>query len=273
LSTPDKLPDSDIPWRATPQKSWDAARYDARHSFVWRYGAELIGLLAPEPGERILDLGCGTGHLTRRIAESGAMTVGLDRSLAMLTEARKNYPELRLVVADATQMVFARPFDAVFSNAALHWILDAEAVAGRVADSLRRGGRFVLEMGGRGNIEQFRAAVHAALDAVGYPEGKRWNPKYFPSAEDYSALLEKHGFEMRSVKHFERLTPLDGGEAGLRMWLEMFEEVTLARIAAEYREEFMKRVEDMLRPRLFRDGTWWADYVRLRIAAILDPGS
>jgi trans-aconitate methyltransferase len=250
------------------QKTWDAALYDSKHSFVWRYGAELIELLAPEKGERILDLGCGTGHLTDRIAQSGAIVIGLDRSPAMLAEAHKNYPELQLVAADATRFAFAAPFDAVFSNATLHWILDAERVVECIAASLRPGGRLVLEMGGKGNIEQLRDAVHEALNWLGYPEGESWNPKYFPTIGEYSSLLEKHGLLVRSARLFERPTPLDGGESGLRTWLEMFEEVTLSRIAPEHREPFVKMVEDHLRPNLFRDGHWTADYVRLRVVAI-----
>jgi trans-aconitate 2-methyltransferase len=256
------------PSHAAQPKTWDPGLYDSRHSFVWRYGAELIQLLAPQPGERILDLGCGTGHLTQRIAESGAKVVGLDRSLAMLAEARRNHHDLPLVAVDATQMAFARPFDAVFSNAALHWILDAERVVNCIAACLRPGGRFVAEMGGQGNIEQFRSAVHSALDALGYPEGKDWNPKYFPSAEHYSALLEKHRLRVNSAILFPRPTPLEGGEDGLRLWLEMFEGITLGCIAPEQRERFIQQVEDTLRPKLFRDGTWHADYVRLRVVAV-----
>ena len=262
------IPSKDSSLSVASQKTWDAGLYDSTHSFVWRYGAELIELLAPQPGERILDLGCGTGHLTHRIAQSGAQVIGLDRSLTMLAAARKNYPGLPLLAADATRMAFARPFDAVFSNAALHWILDAEGVVRCIARCLRPGGRFVAEMGGKGNIEQFRAAVHSALDAWGYPEGKNWNPKYFPRAEDYSALLEQHGLRVRSAVLFDRPTPLDGGENGLRLWLEMFEQVTLNRIVPEHRELFVKRVEDTLRPTLFRDGKWSADYVRLRLLAV-----
>ena len=165
-------------------------------------------------------------------------------------------------------MAFARPFDAVFSNAALHWILDAEGVVRCIARCLRPGGRFVAEMGGKGNIEQVRAAVHSALDALGYPEGMHWNPKYFPSAEEYSALLEQHGLRVRSAVLFDRPTPLDGGENGLRLWLEMFEQVTLNRIVPEHREALVRFVEERLRPKLFRNGAWWADYVRLRVLAI-----
>ena len=256
------------PPSASQQKTWDAALYDGKHSFVWRYGAELIELLAPQPGERILDLGCGTGHLTLRLAESGAQVVGLDRSLTMLAEARKNYPEMQLLAADATQMAFARPFDAVFSNAALHWILDAERVVECVAACLRPGGRFVLEMGGKGNLEQFRDAVHEALDAIGRPEGKLWNLKFYPTIGEYASLLERHGLAVPSARLFDRPTPLDGGESGLRTWLEMFEEVTLSRLASDERRAFVEMVEARLRPKLFRDGHWTADYVRLRLVAV-----
>jgi trans-aconitate methyltransferase len=249
-------------------KQWDASLYDTRHSFVWRYGAELIELLAPQPDERILDVGCGTGHLTHRIAESGAEVIGLDRSSTMLAEARRNYPPLELVAADATRFAFRAPFDAVFSNATLHWILDAERVVECVAVALRPGGRFVLEMGGRGNIAQFRTAVHEALDRLGYPGGKDWNPKFFPTIGEYASLLEKHGLLVRSARLFDRPTPLDGGENGLRLWLEMFEEVTLNRIAPARRDEFVKMVEESLRSQLFRDGQWTADYVRLRMVSI-----
>jgi trans-aconitate methyltransferase len=265
VPSPERTPQ--ITAQGTNPKSWDAALYDSKHSFVWRYGAELIELLAPQKGERILDLGCGTGHLTHRIAQSGAKVIGLDRSPAMLAEARRNYPELRLVAADATRFEFAAPFDAVFSNATLHWILDAEHVVECVATSLLPGGRFVMEMGGKGNIAQFRAAVHEALDRLGYPDGKSWNPKYFPTIGEYSSLLEKHGLLVRSARLFDRPTPLEGGEAGLRMWLEMFEEVTLSRIAAEHRASFVKMVEDRICPRLFHGGQWTADYVRLRLMA------
>ena len=254
----------------TVPKNWDASLYDTKHSFVWKYGAELIELLAPQPGERILDLGCGTGHLTHRIAESGAHVIGFDRSPTMLAEAHASYPKLELVAGDATRMAFAQPFDAVFSNAVLHWIMDAEAVVRCVAACLRPGGRFVAELGGKGNIEQFRTAVHEALHTLGYPEGPQWNPKYFPTVAQYAGLLEQYGLVVRYARHFERPTPLNGGIDGLRMWLAMFEGVTLSRIAPGHRERLVKMVEEQLRPRLFHDGQWTADYVRLRLIAYLE---
>src|SRR5262249_2827932 len=153
------------------------------------------------------------------------------------------------------------------SNATLHWILDAESVVECVAAALKVGGRFVVEMGGRGNIGQFRAAVHEALSHLGYPEGKHWNPKYFPTIGEYATLLEKHDLLVRPARLLDRPTLLEGGENGLRSWLEMFEGVTLSRIAPQHRDVFCERVEKSLRPRLYRDGQWAADYVRLRLSA------
>jgi SAM-dependent methyltransferase len=247
---------------------WDPALYDAKHSFVWRYGAELVELLAPQAGERILDLGCGTGHLTHRIAQCGAAVVGMDRSLAMLAQARKNYPRLPLVAADATCFAFARPFDAVFSNATLHWILDAERVVECVAQSLRPGGRFVAEFGGKGNIRTIRAGFEYALDAIGYPEGRHWHPLYFPGDAEYAALLVEHGFKVQSAVLFDRPTELEDAERGMRNWLEQFERDRLARVPAEKRPALLDLTEERLRPHLFRDRRWFVDYVRLRVLAI-----
>ncbi|MBI4479573.1 MAG: methyltransferase domain-containing protein [Acidobacteria bacterium] len=250
------------------QITWDAALYDSKHAFVWRYGAELIELLDPKPGERILDLGCGTGHLTYRLAESGARVIGLDRSLAMLSEARRNYPDMQLVAADATRIAFARPFDAVFSNAALHWILDAERAVGFIASCLRPGGRFVAEFGGKGNLRVLQSGFGDALATVGYPEGRHWNPRYFPSIAEYSSLLERHGLAVRSAWLFDRPTPLEGAEEGMRNWIRQFESERLERIAPEKITALMEETERRLRPHLFRNGQWFADYVRLRLVAL-----
>jgi trans-aconitate methyltransferase len=134
------------------EAEWNANLYDAKHAFVWKYGADLVPLLAPQSGERILDIGCGTGHLTAQIAESGARVVGVDRSPEMATAARKAYPKLQFEVADARDLPFRDEFDAVFSNAMLHWIREPELVVRSVRNALRPGGRFVAEFGGKGNI-------------------------------------------------------------------------------------------------------------------------
>jgi trans-aconitate methyltransferase len=253
------------------EQTWDAGAYDQKHNFVWKYGAEVIELLSPRPGERILDLGCGTAHLTNALAKSGAWVVGLDRSPAMLAEARRGYPELRLVAAEALQFAFAEPFDAVFSNAVLHWILEADEVVDSIAAALKPGGRFVAEFGGRGNIEQIRRGLHAALDEIGRPEAKDWNPKYFPSDTEYAALLERHGFQVERCWLFERPTKLEEGERGLRGWYEMFEKVTLDQLSADERDRVLAAAERHQRPHLHRESPeaphWIADYVRLRVVA------
>ncbi len=243
---------------------WDSSLYDDRHSFVWQKAADLVDLLDPKPGERILDLGCGTGHLTAQIAARGADIRGLDSSISMIAQARQNYPKLRFALADARQFHFDEPFDAVFSNAALHWIPDAAKVIAGVAGVLKPGGRFVLEMGSKGNTERVVTTVSAVLTEAGYPLR---NPWYFPSAGEYSTLLEQHGFEVESLRTIERWTRLEHPERGLREWLEMFWGGWFEHIPGKAREELVTEIESRLRPTLRRDGAWWADYRRLRLVA------
>ena len=244
---------------------WDSALYDDRHSFVWRAGAGLFDLLNPQPGERILDLGCGTGHLTAKIAEAGAVVVGLDSSPAMIAQARQNFPSLRFVLAEARDFRFEESFDAVFSNAVLHWIHDAESGVKGVAAALRPGGRFVLEMGARGNVESIRKMLEEVLTESGRTPNSPW---FYPSAGEYSTLLEKHGFEIRTAQTFERWTKLEHPDRGLREWLEMFAGSWFEGISLADRAALIGTIEDRLRTTLYKDGSWWADYRRLRIEAV-----
>ena len=257
----------------TGNKRWDASLYDSKHSFVWKYGSEVIDLLSPQTGERILDLGCGTGHLSHQIALSGAEVTGLDLSQTMIDQARKSYPGLRFVVADGGRLPFADVFDAVFSNAALHWMQEPEQVVTCIASALKRGGRFVAEFGGKGNVEAIHSALQSASKALGAPAQDfsataERNRFYFPSIGEYARLLEQHGLAVRSAVLFDRPTALEEGENGVRNWMEMFEGDFLAAIPQEKRPDLIRSVEDQLRPPLFRDGTWFADYRRLRIVAI-----
>lgn len=150
---------------------WDTTAYDEDHSIVFEYGEGVVDLLEPETGERILDLGCGTGHLTDQIADSGADAVGLDASEEMIREARKIHPECEFLHADARNVSFSEPFDAVFSNAALHWISEQDAVLDGVMDALGPGSRFVAELGGTGNVAAIVSAVQAAAAERGYVVG------------------------------------------------------------------------------------------------------
>jgi len=252
--------------QSTATQQWDAGLYQSRHSFVWKFGADLIELLAPQTGERILDLGCGTGQLARQIADRGASVVGIDSAPAMIEQARGSYPDLHFEVADARNFKFAQPFDAVFSNATLHWIKEADAVAHSIAHALKPGGRFVAELGGKGNVEQIHTALRAAAIAAGYAGAAELDLWYFPSVGEYATVLERHGFEVSYAAHFDRPTPLEG-EEGMRQWISMFGNSFLSQIAESRREDFLRNAEEQLRPRLYRDGTWFADYRRLRVVA------
>jgi trans-aconitate methyltransferase len=243
---------------------WDSSLYDDRHSFVWKKAGDLVELLAPKPGERILDLGCGTGHLTAQITALGAVTTGLDASLSMIAQARQNYPKLKFVLGDASEFRFDEPFDAVFSNAALHWIPEAGRVIASVAQALKPGGRFALEMGGKGNIARIVKVLTEVLREAGCTPR---NPWYFPSAGEYAALLEQRGFEVEALWTIERWSKLDHPEKGLREWLEMFAGVWFEEVPEKERESAVAEIESRLRPQLWRDGAWWADYRRLRLMA------
>jgi trans-aconitate methyltransferase len=243
---------------------WNARLYDDKHSFVWKQASDLVELLGPQPGESILDIGCGTGHLTGKLAQAGAAVVGIDRSPEMVAEARRNYPSLAFEVADARELTYADRFDAVFSNAVLHWISEAGAVVRGVARALKPGGRFVAEFGGKGNIKILQGAL---IEGVATLTGERVeSPWYFPSVAEYAGLLEGHGLEVGFATLFDRPTPLEG-ENGLRHWVEMFGGPFLARIPLERREMFFQLVEDQLRPVLRKDGVWCADYRRIRVLA------
>jgi trans-aconitate methyltransferase len=231
----------------TSAKQWDAAGYESNDRFVWEYGKGVLSLLAPREGERILDVGCGTGHLTGQMAEAGALPHGIDASPAMIAQARQNFPKLSFQLVDASQYESGPVFDAAFSNAALHWMPDASGLVRAVARALKPGGRFVGEMGGKGNITAISIAIRSEIK------------NYFPSVSEYSEVLERNGFEVTMMTLFDRPTPLENGEKGLREWIEMFRGDNTRPV---------EEVEAELRPRLFRDGRWVADYRRLRFVAV-----
>jgi trans-aconitate methyltransferase len=240
--------------------SWDVERYEAGYSFVWNYGAGVIELLSPQPGERILDLGCGAGQLTHEIASRGARVIGLDSSAGMIAQARINYPDIQFVLANAVDFTLDEPVDAVFSNAALHWVKDAGAVVECVYRALRTGGRFVAEFGGKDNIREIVAAVEEVL-------GADRNPWYFPSVGEYATVLESKGFRVAQAFHFDRLTELTASD-GMAGWLEMFGGPLFQGLDAASRRDALNRIVEKLRPVLCRDGTWYADYRRLRTVAV-----
>jgi trans-aconitate methyltransferase len=247
----------------TRVQPWDAGLYESSFSFVWSHGAPLIDLLNPAPGETILDLGCGTGHLTHQISERRASVTGLDSAPAMIAQARINYPGLRFILGQAETFTVADPVDAVFSNAALHWIPRAGEVIGRVYTALKPGGRFVAEFGGKGNIARLLAGVRAEIESDS-------NPWYFPSLAEYATLLEANGFRVVEASHFDRPTALEGAN-GMDEWLEMFGAQLLEPVPTAERNIVRRRIVERLRAELFKEGTWYADYVRLRVVAVRTP--
>jgi trans-aconitate 2-methyltransferase len=249
--------------RSFPDK-WDSSLYDDRHSFVWKSAGDLLELLDPKPNEKILDVGCGTGHLTAKIAESGAEVTGLDSSTSMIAQARQNFPKLKFLLADVRNFMLDEPCDAVFSNAALHWVREAEAAVQCISAALRPGGRFVMEMGGKGNIARIMAGVEEVVRGAGFSGQNVW---YFPSIGEYATLLEANGFEVHLAQNFARWTKLEHPERGLREWLEMFGGSYFEDVPAPARGEMEHRIEDRLRDSLWVDGQWHADYRRLRIVA------
>jgi trans-aconitate 2-methyltransferase len=246
------------------ENQWDPRLYDAKHAFVWQQGAALLGLLRPQAGERILDVGCGTGHLTAQLAEAGAEVVGIDRSPSMIEQARRGHPRLCFELADARDFAFPQPFDAVLSNAALHWVPEPDRVVACVRRALKPCGRFVAEFGGKGNVQRIVAALDAAARRAGV--GPFVNTWYFPTLAEYAGLLEREGLEVTHAVLFDRPTPLEG-EGGMRNWVEMFAGFLFKDLPGPQRDEFLRRVEEETRPALYRDGTWYADYRRLRIVA------
>jgi trans-aconitate methyltransferase len=247
---------------AEPAQIWSAADYARNAGFVPALGGPVVDLLDPRPGERILDLGCGDGVLTAEIAARGATVVGLDSSPELLAAARGRGLDVRL--GDGERLEFVARFDAVFSNAALHWMCDQEAVVAGVRRALVPGGRFVGEFGGHGNVAAIVTGLIAALSQHGI-DGAARMPWVFPTAAEFAALLVGQGFEVATIALVPRPTPLPTGLVG---WLGSFANPFLGGLDAAERAEALATVEALTAPSLRdRSGNWTADYVRLRFAA------
>ena len=243
-------------------QTWNATAYAEVGAFVPSLGAGVLEWLHAQRGERILDLGCGDGQLTAKIAAAGAQVVGLDASAEMLAGARARGLDVQLGNAEA--LPFDHEFDAVFSNAALHWVRDQDAMLAGVHRALKPGGRFVVEMGGHGNIAAIRVALIAVLERHGCA-GLEDGVNYYPAPEAYTGRLARHGFAVEEMQLIPRPTPLP---AGMRAWLTTFRSGVLAAVPEELREKVLDETVALLEPAL-RDeqGNWTGDYVRLRFIA------
>jgi trans-aconitate methyltransferase len=240
---------------------WDADAYDAHMGLVTELGAGALELLAAQPGERILDLGCGTGHHAAQLAAAGCQVEGIDAAEAMIARARALYPQIPFRVGRAEQLTVDHPVDAVFSNA-----------AARVFAALRPGGRFVGEFGAKGNVARLVAAIEAALLEEGVPPAAVPRPWYFPSPAEYAVVLEGAGFAIELLHAFARPTPLEG-EDGLARWYRLFAGDFLALVAPARREAVVARAVALAAPSQWRGGRWIADYQRLRFRAFRPTGS
>ncbi len=246
---------------------WNAALYDKSHGFVSKYGEGILSYLQPKPGETILDLGCGTGDLTKEIFISGANVTGIDNSAEMILTAKSKFPEIEFYQMDARELSFNVQFDAIFSNAVLHWIPEKETVIKGMYSVLKEGGRIVLEFGGKGNIQQMINALRKTLNDRGYHQNAGINFWYYPSIGEYARELEKQNFRVVHAEHFDRLTPLKG-EHGIKDWFVMFADNFFTGISFTEKEDILKEVEQKLKATHFAGGVWNADYKRIRIIAI-----
>ncbi len=242
---------------------WQADRYAKHAHFVPALAQPVLDLLNPQPGERILDLGCGDGVLTEKIAACGAQVIGVDAAPDMVDAARKRGLDVNLM--DGSALSFKHEFDAVFSNAALHWMKsDPDAVIAGVARALKPGGRFVAEMGGHGCVAAITVAIIAVMRRYGI-DARPLIPWYFPTVDAYRGRLERQGFIVDYIELIPRPTPLPTDMAG---WLEVFAESFFGHLTAEQRAPARDEVIDLLRAVLCDErGRWTGDYIRLRFAA------
>ena len=252
---------------AANRQNWDVNLYDQSFGFISEFGAGLVELLAPSPGERIIDLGCGVGQLSAQIAAQGCDVIGIDADAEMIATARRKYPDIQFICAAGEDFAVDKLADAVFSNAALHWMKQPEPVIASVARALRPGGRFIAEMGAHRNVMTITEALYQALaeqlvarEAVDFP----W---YFPRTGAYVSLLEAGGFDVTHLHYFSRPTPLDNCPNGLSDWIRMFGQSFLAAAPSDGKAQLMARAEELCRDHLCTDGGWLTDYTRLRFRA------
>lgn len=246
---------------------WNANLYDSKHSFVSDFGADVLDLLAPQKGEHILDLGCGTGDLANKLYERGVKVVGVDKSENMIKQAQDKYPNIEFLTYDALNLPYKNTFDAVFSNAVLHWIKQPKAALENIYRCLLAGGRFVAEFGGKGNVQMITEEVKNVFDELGLTYNEEQFPWFFPSIGEYTSLMEEAGFHVTYAYHFERPTKLDGAD-GLKNWLKMFGNSMFTGLDDDATTNVIENVENNLKNSMLIGGNWIADYKRLRVIGL-----
>lgn len=247
---------------------WNAKLYDKNHDFVSQYGKALLELVNTDAGQRIWDLGCGTGILSDRLARSEAYVIGSDLSPDMIATAKSNYPHLDFLVLDATEAAFENEFDTVFSNAVFHWIPDQKKLLNVIYRALRPSGKLIVEMGAKGNIAQIEQAFSRSMNHHGWTYQSGF---FFPSVEEYTQLLQIAGFHIDFIQDFDRPTPFSDGKNGMKNWLIQFFADNLASLPEEERAAILEETEKALFPILWKSTEWIGDYRRLRFSATKLP--
>ncbi|MGJ7923310.1 class I SAM-dependent methyltransferase [Neobacillus sp. LXY-4] len=247
--------------------NWDANLYDIKHSFVSKYGDSLVEMLEPKAGEKILDLGCGTGDLAKKLSDCKIDVVGIDKSANMIKQAKSKYPNIKFSVQDAIDLSYNNEFDAVFSNATLHWVKPPKKALTCIYNSLKHGGRFVAEFGGKGNVHTITNEIIIQINKAGIEFKKEHFPWFYPSIAQYSSLMEEVGFRVILAQHFDRPTELTG-DSGLKNWIDMFASNMFEDIPNDKKDFIITNVEDNLKEVLYKDGNWIADYKRIRVIGI-----
>ncbi len=244
---------------------WNAQNYKEKFSFVPQYGEDVMNLLTVPEGSKVVDLGCGNGTLTKKLADRGFSVIGIDASDDMISLARAEYPELAFAQGDAVSFKLVEPADAIFSNAVFHWI-DAgkqEDMIVNVASQLRTGGELVCEFGGRGCAETVHSALEACFEKRGLVYPRTF---YFPTIGQYAPLLEKHGLRVETAALFDRPTQQKTAH-GVIDWIIMFVTKPFEGMDEAIKNEILQETENALKDRLFLDGKWYIDYVRIRLRA------
>lgn len=249
---------------------WNAELYDQKHDFVFKYGENFLQMLEPKLGEHILDLGCGSGYLTNVIREEGAVVLGVDSSAEMIEKAKQSYPQTDFKVADAIHLGFDASFNAVFSNAVLHWIKaeDQSGMISSVYQALKPGGRFVAEMGGKGNVGKMISTLRVILEKFGYEQQAQMQYLFFPSIGQYTSMLEEVGFHVSYAALFDRETLLQDQAEGVKKWITMFASDFFIGVKEADQQTILQQITQQLEPYYHRDGEWYADYKRLRFIAV-----
>ncbi len=247
--------------------TWNVDLYNKKHAFVYQHGEELIKILNPKKGEIILDLGCGSGQLANEISKSGAEVIGIDSSNEMIAEVKTKYPNLQFFVKNASNFQFKKPFDTIFSNAVLHWVIDGENAILSMNKNLKIGGRIVVEFGGKGNVKTIIRSVKKTLNERGYMKNSNTQIWYFPSISEYTSILEKNGFEVEYAHLYDRPTELADNENGIKDWIEMFGSSFFSDIPSQEKSAILEEVQNNVKEKCFINGKWYADYKRIRILA------